>query len=115
MAKYTIYVFLLYLMWALGGFSLHILSKLNNAKKVKDDFSFKIFMDKNLYQYLASLVAISLLCGMLAISPSELKQLPPVEVLGVMLPFQFWLVLIGYTGGSALKNLLKKKDNTSNN
>lgn len=109
MVKYTIYVFLLYLMWALGGFSLHILSKLSNAKKLKKGFSLKIFVEKNLFQYLASFVAISILCGLLAISPSQLKELPPVQVSGISLPYEFWLVLIGYTGGSALKNLLKKK------
>ena len=92
----------------MGGFSLHVLSKLGNARKTKPDFSVKIFMSKNLYQYLASFVAILLLCGMLAISPSQLQELAPVQVMGIILPFQFWLVLMGYTGGSALKNVLKK-------
>ena len=110
MINYTINTFFLYLGWALGGFALHVFIKIGNAKKTKKDFNFKIFMDKNLFQYLASFVAILLLCGILAISPSQLQELAPVQVMGIILPFQFWLVLMGYTGGSALKNVLKKKE-----
>ena len=111
MIKHHIITFFIYFGWSFGGFILHILSKLMNAYKTKEKFKPSIFWEMNRFQYLYSLVAVILICGLLAVSPSQIKELPPVNVMGINLSYQFWLIVIGYSGGSVLKNALKKKTN----
>jgi len=111
MIMHHILTFLLYLLWTMGGFVLHILSKLVNAYKTKESFKWSTFWEMNRFQYLYSLVAIILVCALLATSVSQIKELPPVHIMGIALSYQFWLIVIGYSGGSVLKNALKKKAN----
>jgi len=110
MVLYTIGIFFLYLMWSGGGFLMHIFLDLATAKRTKKNFKLSTFWDRNVFIYLYSIMAIVLSCGLLACSPSQIKELPDLHILGISISYQIWLVVIGYTGGAMLKKFLKKKE-----
>lgn len=112
MIKYTLITFLIYLGWSLSGIAIHVTGELQVAYRTRKDFSLAIFKERNKYKYLASLVTVIVICAGMAVSPSQIREAPPVHLMGVALSWQFQLVGIGYTGGAALKSLLKSKAKT---
>jgi len=114
MVLYTIGIFFLYLMWASGGFALHISLDLVVAKKTKKNFKLAVFKDRNKYHYLSSALFIVLTCGLLATSPTQIKELPVLEIMGISLPYQIYIVIVGYSEGAALKKFLKLKNKQNN-
>jgi len=92
-------------LWALAGFVLHVLVKMTNAKTRKPDFALGIFLEKNLLQYLTSLIAITIVCALVAFAEFSVPAFPGSENIA------FMMVFVGYSGASFLKNLLKKKEN----
>ena len=111
MIKYTLISFLIYLGWSFAGIILHLTGELAMAKRTRKDFKITTFWGRNKYKYLSSLVTVTVICAGIAVSPSQFKELPPTYLMGIAFGWQFYLVGIGYSGGAALKNLLKKKSN----
>ena len=62
-----------YIGWALLGFVAHILTKIANAKRVKKDFSVGVFIERNFWQYLSSLVLIIIGCALLPMTDFHLS------------------------------------------
>ena len=90
-------IFINYMGFAMLGFILHILTKLANARMRKPDFSVGRFIELNTLQYLTSFFLILTYV---------------VLVTNGSIPYtgDFTLVVVGYGGGSLMKNLLKKKE-----
>ena len=110
MIAYSINMFLLYSLWSLSGFAIHILADLKAAKSSKLDFSIKVFFNRNVYKLLLSLGLILIGCALFATSPSQIKEMPAIEIMGIEIGYQFILVSLGYNGGAGLQKLLKKKE-----
>ena len=83
--------------WALSGFILHILTKMTNAKRVKKDFRFSKFWERNWLQYVTSFAAIYVYVSLA--TAGHVPQSDPLT-----------LVALGYGGGSLIKNILKRKE-----
>jgi len=111
MILYSLLTFLIYLAWALSGIAVHVTGELYTAYKTRKDFKLSTFKRRNKYKYLASLVPVVVICAAMAASPSQLKEAPPLYVMGLALGWQFQLVGIGYSGGSIIKKAFKTKFN----
>ena len=111
MVIHSIQMFFIYLLWCSLGFALHIAKKLMEAKKkLKTDFAVRKFWELNFFGYLYTELIIVAGCALFAVNPSQIKELPPVDLLGfVSLPWQFYLISFGFGGGSLLKSVLNKK------